>query len=147
MEELGFAAATSPHRGGEIIALEMLDKIIADETYTATFEKPNTAPTAFEPQATTLLSPHLHFGSLSVREFYWRIQDVVTNFKGKASQPPISLSGYSAICISPHEQNSGIPSTKRCIIPTAVSFPGISRAKWTIRPSSSPANTTSIVQR
>ena len=56
MEELGFAAATSPHRGGETIALEMLDKIITDETYTATFEKPKTAPTAFEPQATTLLS-------------------------------------------------------------------------------------------
>lgn len=88
LEELGFPAATSPHGGGETIALEKLDQIIADETYTATFEKPKTAPTAFEPQATTLLSPHLHFGSLSVREFYWRVQDVVTNFKGKASQPP-----------------------------------------------------------
>lgn len=65
MEELGFVAATSPHRGGELRALEMLDKIISDEKYTATFEKPKTAPTAFEPQATTLLSPHLHFGSLS----------------------------------------------------------------------------------
>ena len=93
MEELGFQAATSPHRGGETVALEMLDKIIADEAYTATFEKPKTAPTAFEPQATTLLSPHLHFGSLSVREFYWRVQDVVTTFKGKASHPPVSLTG------------------------------------------------------
>ena len=93
LEELGFPAATSPHRGGETIALEILDKIIADEKYTATFEKPNTAPTDFEPQATTLLSPHLHFGSLSIREFYWRVQDVVTKFKGKASQPPVSLTG------------------------------------------------------
>lgn len=93
LEELGFQAATSPHRGGETVALEMLDKIIADETYTATFEKPKTAPTAFEPQATTLLSPHLHFGSLSVREFYWRVKDVTTNFNGKASQPPVSLTG------------------------------------------------------
>ena len=93
MEELGFSAATTSHRGGENIALEMLDKIIADETYTATFEKPNTAPTAFDPQATTLLSPHLHFGSLSVREFYWRVQDVVDSYSGKASQPPVSLTG------------------------------------------------------
>ena len=93
MEELGFPAATSSHRGGESIALKMLDKIIADEKYTATFEKPNTAPTAFEPQSTTLLSPFLHFGSLSVRELYWRVQDVVDNYSGIASQPPVSLTG------------------------------------------------------
>lgn len=93
LEELGFPAATSSHRGGETIALEMLDKIIANEKYTATFEKPNTAPTAFKPQATTLLSPHLHFGSLSIREFYWRVQDVVDKYSGKPSQPPVSLTG------------------------------------------------------
>ncbi|KAF2824870.1 Cryptochrome/photolyase FAD-binding domain-containing protein, partial [Ophiobolus disseminans] len=93
MQELGLKEATTKHRGGETIALKMLDEIIANETYTATFEKPKTAPTAFEPQATTLLSPHMHFGSLSVREFYWRVQDVVDAFKGKASQPPTSLTG------------------------------------------------------
>jgi cryptochrome len=93
MEELGFSPATTSHRGGETIALEMLKKLIADETYTATFEKPKTAPTAFEPQSTTLLSPHLHFGSLSVREFYWRVQDIISSFRGKASQPPVSLTG------------------------------------------------------
>jgi cryptochrome len=88
MEELGFPTATSSHRGGESIALKMLDKIIADEKYTATFEKPNTAPTAFEPQATTLLSPHLHFGSLSVHEFYWRVQDVVDTTPAKHHSLP-----------------------------------------------------------
>lgn len=93
LEELGFPAATTGHRGGESVALEMLGRIIEDKEYTATFEKPKTAPTAFEPQATTLLSPHLHFGSLSVREFYWRVQDVVESFKGKASHPPVSLTG------------------------------------------------------
>lgn len=93
MEELGLKDATSPHRGGETLALKALDEIIANEHYTATFEKPNTAPTAFEPQATTLLSPHMHFGSLSCREFYWRVQDIVNNYKGKASQPPTSLTG------------------------------------------------------
>ncbi|KAH7082322.1 FAD binding domain of DNA photolyase-domain-containing protein [Paraphoma chrysanthemicola] len=93
MEELGLKNANTPHRGGETIGLKMLDEIIADEDYTATFEKPKTAPTAFEPQATTLLSPHMHFGSVSCREFYWRVQDVVTKYKGKASQPPTSLTG------------------------------------------------------
>ncbi|POS85511.1 Cryptochrome/photolyase FAD-binding domain-containing protein [Erysiphe pulchra] len=93
MRELGFPVATTPHRGGEHVALKMLDEIIANEHYTATFEKPNTAPTAFEPQSTTLLSPHLHFGSLGIREFYWRVQDVVNKFGGKASKPPVSLIG------------------------------------------------------
>lgn len=93
LEELGFPAATTKHRGGETIALTALAKIIVNKEYTATFEKPKTAPTDFEPQATTLLSPHLHFGSLSVREFYWRVQDVVDEFPGKASQPPVSLTG------------------------------------------------------
>ena len=93
MEELGLKKATTQHRGGETIALAMLKEIVANENYTATFEKPKTAPTAFDPQATTLLSPHLHFGSLSCREFYWRVQDVVTKYKGKTSEPPTSLTG------------------------------------------------------
>jgi len=93
MEELGLKPATTAHRGGETQALRALDEIIANEEYTATFEKPKTAPTAFEPQSTTLLSPHMHFGSLSCRLFYWRAQDVVDKFKGKASQPPVSLTG------------------------------------------------------
>lgn len=93
MEELGFLNTTPKHRGGETLALESLDKIVADETYTATFEKPKTAPTAFDPQATTLLSPHLHFGSLSIRLFYWHVEDVVASYKGKASTPPVSLTG------------------------------------------------------
>jgi cryptochrome len=93
LEELGFPAATTCHRGGEIAALEVLKTLIANEKYTATFEKPNTAPTDFLPQATTLLSPHLHFGSLSIRKFYWEVQDVVDSYSGKASQPPVSLTG------------------------------------------------------
>ncbi|KAH8664996.1 FAD binding domain of DNA photolyase-domain-containing protein [Tricladium varicosporioides] len=93
LQELGFPAATTPHRGGETVALAALDKIIEDENYTATFEKPKTAPTDFEPQSTTLLSPHLHFGSLSVRQFYWKVQDVIESFKGTASTPPTSLIG------------------------------------------------------
>ncbi|SPJ74644.1 related to Deoxyribodipyrimidine photolyase [Fusarium torulosum] len=92
MEELGFPPATTPHRGGETLALKELDKLIADKKYTATFQKPKTSPAQFEPQATTLLSPFLHFGALSVREFYWRVKEVVDSYKG-ASSPPESLIG------------------------------------------------------
>lgn len=81
LKELGISEATTPHRGGETNALATLDSIIKNETYTVNFEKPQTAPTAFDPQSTTLLSPHHHFGSLSIREFYWRVVDVMEKFK------------------------------------------------------------------
>lgn len=93
LEELGLPAATTPHRGGESVALQILEKVIADKEFTATFSKPATAPTAFEPQSTCLTSPHLHFGTLSVRLFWWRIQEVLDTYKGKASTPPTSLHG------------------------------------------------------
>ena len=94
IEELGLQKPTSTHTGGETVALKALDKIIANKEYTATFAKPNTAPTAFEPQSTTLLSPHHHFGSLSVRLFWWRIQEVLDSFpKNKQSTIPTNLHG------------------------------------------------------
>jgi len=93
MEELGLKAATTPHRGGETLALEILASLTSNATYTATFEKPKTAPTAFAPQSTCLTSPHLHFGTLSVRHFYWAVQAVIDSYKGTPSVPPTSLQG------------------------------------------------------
>ncbi|KAF4498497.1 cryptochrome [Fusarium agapanthi] len=93
MEELGFPPATTPHRGGETQALKELNRLIADKKYTATFQKPKTNPAQFEPQATTLLSPFLHFGALSVRLFYWRVREIVDSYGKGASNPPESLIG------------------------------------------------------
>ncbi|KAI5863204.1 Cryptochrome/photolyase FAD-binding domain-containing protein [Durotheca rogersii] len=94
LEELGFSvSATTPHRGGETIALERLQEIFSDEKYAATFQKPKTSPAAFEPQSTTLLSPFLHFGALSPRLFYWHAQDLVEKYGEGASTPPESLTG------------------------------------------------------
>lgn len=93
LEELGFPSATTPHRGGEKRALKQLDRIMADEEYAATFRKPKTSPAAFEPQSTTLLSPHLHFGTLSPRLFYWRAREAVDKYGKGASTPPESLTG------------------------------------------------------
>lgn len=77
-EEMGMdpKTAMSPHKGGETEALKVLKKYIDDEDWMGTFEKPKSAPSDFEPQSTTLLSPHHHFGSLSVRKFWWDVQDV-----------------------------------------------------------------------
>ncbi|KAL7951247.1 putative photolyase class 1 [Trichoderma barbatum] len=93
LEELGFPPATTSHRGGESRALKVLDDLIKNPKYTATFRKPKTSPAQFDPQATTLLSPFFHFGALSVRLFYWRVHDVVESYGKAASSPPESLIG------------------------------------------------------
>ena len=98
MEEMGIdpASATGPHKGGEKEALKLLKKYIDDEEYTGTFEKPKSSPADFEPQSTTLLSPHHHFGSLSIRKFWWDVQEVFEKRKkaGKQNAPePANLPG------------------------------------------------------
>ncbi|QIW94891.1 hypothetical protein AMS68_000409 [Peltaster fructicola] len=96
MKELGFAEAPGPHKGGESVVLANLNKIFEDEDYVGTFAKPNTSPAAFEPQATCLTSPYLHFGALSVRYFYHRTLDVVERRKKEKksiTEPPTSLTG------------------------------------------------------
>ena len=91
-EEIGIEAGkvTTPHRGGESEALKLLASHIENEEYIGRFEKPSTSPAAFEPQSTTLLSPHLHFGSLSVRKFWWDVQDVM-NRRKKAHKPNAAI--------------------------------------------------------
>ncbi|KAL6692758.1 putative photolyase class 1 [Trichoderma pleuroticola] len=93
LDELGFSPATTPHRGGETRALEILKDVLKDKKYTATFQKPKTSPAQFNPQSTTLLSPFFHFGALSVRLFYWRVHDIVESYGKAASSPPESLIG------------------------------------------------------
>lgn len=95
LEELGIPkeSATTPHHGGETIALQTLANFLADKRRTAQFSKPLTSPGAFLPPSTTLLSPHLHFGTLSVRKFYYDVKKVVAEFEGQPTKPPTSLEG------------------------------------------------------
>lgn len=83
LEEIGIKEkqVSGPHRGGETLALKILGEYVKDDEYVGTFEKPKTSPAVFEPQSTTLLSPHLHFGSLSVRKFWWDVQEVMDKRK------------------------------------------------------------------
>lgn len=47
LAELGYPPATTPHRGGETLALRRVDELIADQEYTATFRKPQSSPADF----------------------------------------------------------------------------------------------------
>ncbi|KAK5696041.1 hypothetical protein LTR97_008461 [Elasticomyces elasticus] len=95
--ELGMKPATTHIRGGESVILARLSQILSnDEEWAATFEKPKTSPAAFEPQSTFLTSPYLHFGALSARYFYHRVEDIVGKRRAEkkaVSTPPVSLTG------------------------------------------------------
>ncbi|KAJ3089002.1 hypothetical protein HK102_007420 [Quaeritorhiza haematococci] len=82
----------SPHKGGETNALKVLEEYFKNKKKVATFEKPKTSPAAFKPADTTVLSPHLKFGTLSSRLFYQRLHDIYREFKNH-SKPPVSLLG------------------------------------------------------
>jgi len=79
-------------RPGEVAALEQMRTWTADPQRVARFEKPSTDPSAHAPAATTRLSAHLKFGSLSSRTFYHALRAAEREV-GPHSQPPMSLVG------------------------------------------------------
>uniref|UniRef100_A0A8C7CRZ8 Cryptochrome circadian regulator 5 n=1 Tax=Oncorhynchus kisutch TaxID=8019 RepID=A0A8C7CRZ8_ONCKI len=76
--------------GGEQEALLRLDQHMERKEWVCGFEKPQTSPNSLSP-STTVLSPYMTFGCLSVRTFWWSLTDV---YQGKKhSKPPVSLHG------------------------------------------------------
>ncbi|KAK4697298.1 cryptochrome, partial [Phenoliferia sp. Uapishka_3] len=111
MEELGMVA-TSNIRGGEKKGLAIFEKFLEDEKRVAMFQKPLTSPAAFEPPSTTQLSPHLKFGTLSVRTFYHRVLAINKKYKGH-SEPPQSLFFHGNQADTPHfGQIRGNPTSR-----------------------------------
>lgn len=83
-----------PVEGGETAALSRMAKYLSDIEWVSTFEKPKGNPAKFTPYpATTLLSPYLKFGSLSVRLFYQKLVEIYKIKKGNHTKPPVSLLG------------------------------------------------------
>lgn len=85
MAEMGYGDSTTSIRGGTTQGHERLSAFLSDEPFVASFSKPHTAPTSLEP-STTLLSPHLKFGTIGVREVWWGSKDAIERWrKGKKS--------------------------------------------------------------
>ncbi|SNX85496.1 related to Deoxyribodipyrimidine photolyase [Melanopsichium pennsylvanicum] len=82
-------------KGGETLALSKLAKICKDAEYVATFAKPKTSPgQSAEDPSTTLMSPYLKFGCLSVRKFWWDVEQAKKKYKGGSeTAPPENLNG------------------------------------------------------
>ncbi|KAI5704905.1 hypothetical protein M8J76_005265 [Diaphorina citri] len=93
MKEMGLDESSIPlckFPGGETEALKRLEKSLANKEWVRKFEKPNTAPNSLEP-STTVLSPYLKFGCLSVRLFYHELKKILAT--GPHAKPPVSLLG------------------------------------------------------
>lgn len=85
MAEMGYPPPTTSIRGGTLEAHRCLDNFLSEPLAVATFSKPHTAPTSLEP-ATTLLSPHLKFGTIGVREIWWGCKKVIDDWRKKGSK-------------------------------------------------------------
>ncbi|WP_407571545.1 deoxyribodipyrimidine photo-lyase [Deinococcus altitudinis] len=87
-EPLGMQFVTPGEQG----ASATLAGWTSDPARVAGFEKPATDPSAFAPAATTRLSAHMKFGSLSARTFYHALREA-EQAAGAHSRPPTSLVG------------------------------------------------------
>nr|CAD7394651.1 unnamed protein product [Timema cristinae] len=76
--------------GGETCALQRMRDCLKNKTWVCKFEKPNTSPNSLEP-STTVLSPYLKFGCLSIRTLYHQLKQTIGN--ASHSKPPVSLIG------------------------------------------------------
>jgi len=84
-------------RGGESAGLAVMEAHLARPEWVAAFEKPSTSPTDHDPfgqqtRSTTVLSPYLKFGCVSVRTLHQRVAAVYAAHT-KHSKPPTSLHG------------------------------------------------------
>ncbi len=78
-------------KGGETQALKNLEEKFKNQDFIANFKKPMTSPNALDP-STTLSSPYLSHGSLSVRKLYHKTVELLKKKKNH-SEPPESLIG------------------------------------------------------
>lgn len=71
-----------------------MNNFLSDKARVRGFKKPETAPTAFHPTAsTTILSPYLKFGCLSPRLFHQGLWAIEKPALSTSSKPPESLRG------------------------------------------------------
>lgn len=83
---------TTKFHGGETEALKRLEATITSQpSWVLSFEKPNTSPNSLEP-STTVLSPYLAMGCISVSKMYHEIAGIYQASRNH-SQPPVSLHG------------------------------------------------------
>mmetsp|Transcript_5215 Transcript_5215/g.8453 ORF Transcript_5215/g.8453 Transcript_5215/m.8453 type:complete len:557 (-) Transcript_5215:467-2137(-) len=118
LKEMGYKVGKSggpePHcgfPGGETAGLARLEAKLKDKNFILNFQKPKTKSTAFDPPSTTVLSPYLKFGCVSVRQFYHGVQKVCAG--KKHTPPPESLVGQLLFREMSYMMGASIPNFDR----------------------------------
>jgi cryptochrome len=91
LHEMGYhTQPTTPFVGGESEALKRLQITVQNrQKWVCNFEKPKTSPNSLSP-STTVLSPYLKFGCLSVSLLYYELEAIYKT-DSSHSKPPVSL--------------------------------------------------------
>ena len=86
--------------GGEDEGIRRLVRLVIDKAHwVAQFEKSKTSATSLEP-STTVLSPYLTHGCLSMRTAWHAVQKVYRESHGEHTKPPGSLAGEKTTILS-----------------------------------------------
>jgi len=94
LTDMGYSELSTPLEfpGGESEGLRRLtETVISRKEWVMRFEKPNTSPNSLEP-STTVLSPYISFGCVSVKKFYHEVQNIIST-NASHTLPPVSLHG------------------------------------------------------
>ena len=93
LTEMGYIGeVTKKILGGETEALKRLKQTVTERaSWVKKFSKPDTSPNSIE-ASTTILSPYLKFGCLSVLLFYNELQSIYEQSNNN-TEPPVSLHG------------------------------------------------------
>ena len=94
LEEMGYPTLPRATKfpGGETEALRRFSEMVLSRPgWVASFDKPNSSPNSLEP-STTVLSPYLKFGCISVSLFWHTVMEINSKHKGH-TVPPVSLIG------------------------------------------------------
>ena len=81
--------------GGEAEGLRRLEAVLKKKAWVARFDKPKTSPNALEP-STTVISPYLKFGCVSVRQMYHGVSAIIEGARAagkETTRPPVSMQG------------------------------------------------------
>ena len=81
--------------GGEQEGLRRLTVLVTERSaWVCQFEKPKTSPNCIHEPSTTVLSPYLKFGCVSVRRMYHQLKQIyASSSTGRYTRPPVSLEG------------------------------------------------------
>ncbi|CAE7938220.1 UVR3 [Symbiodinium necroappetens] len=112
LKKMGYKSSPQTYlKGGETAGAARMTAMLKKTKFIRTFRKPQTRSSAFDPPDTTVLSPYLKFGCVSIREFYYGLKKVCSG--SNHSKPPESLLGQILFREMAYLMGASIPNFDR----------------------------------